>query len=162
MAIGRTMAGLGILVAFLAACTGCDKKKGLTKWDEYRGKIPNYRVLVEETREDGRLRRRAHLDAIKDGTVPHGVTGFDYDNDWEWDEMFIQETDKHGCNGTRLSRDRYGNISGRTWEPCNADKGKVEPFTDRQLSQAEALLDAGVEAVVKPENRVDKLQKYRK
>src|SRR3989338_6716418 len=112
-------------------------------WRKYSGESQGYQVRIELLGREGLYERSVHLESEDEKIRPYAITGHDYDNDGTWDRILIQETALHGYNSILFQDDRT-----QVWEPCDADKDKVQRFTPKQLMQAKTFLE---EAMAKAE-----------
>lgn len=141
---------LGTILVALSIIGGCRRTK-FVKYDYeyYKGQIDDYKVSINQQKLGKKLYTKlVHLDAVDSNTIPYGITGHDYDSDNKWDRIFIQETNHHGCNAM------FFNEKGEArWEPCPADKDKVDPFTKKQVLETRKILNKAIKEVENEEHR---------
>lgn len=114
-------------------------------WNEYRGNIQDYTVYIDEViRRDSSKSNIINLEAISKDTRPYEITGH-YGKEGIY-RIFIMEEKLSGCNAVSFNSDHTTN-----WEPCPADEGKVKPFTQQQILDAEKQLYTALENFRKKE-----------
>jgi len=121
-------------------------------WNTYNGDFDGYTVRIEESDKGQGMRRQVHLDTI-DPNSELRITGHDYDGDGAWEVIYYCGKGSSGCNGMSLSSN--GKM---TWEPCNADKDKVEPFLVGEVMYAKYQLDQAMILFHRPEFRFNNLE----
>lgn len=105
-------------------------------WEEFTGTTSDYKVEISDSeRKDGHRKRIMHLEALNENTQPQRITGHDYNQDGNFDRLFIMSQKLGSCNSV------YFTPNGRVWEPCPADAEKkgIE-FTDAQVIDAQRKL----------------------
>ncbi len=127
-------------VFVVALTSGCGKSEPkLEAWNIYKGKLAAYRVEIDESMRGGVWTRLVHLEPVKGYEEPmpnpFAITGHDDDGDGRFDRVFVREFSVNGYNSVAFT-----GKGERVWEPCPADKDKVQPFTDTQVASAQAQL----------------------
>ena len=170
----RTFVTLASLVMAAAALvlvsdvrSRVSSQRELTLWNIYRGEYAGYNVEIDEAAySDNSYQRIVHLIPIDNegkGFGYRSITGHNYRDIWQksatWDRMFLcgYPTDNNGCNAVRFHRAG----GARTWEPCPADSGKLEPFGDEVVASSLVKLDAAMSAIYNPAHRVSTLEQGR-
>jgi len=122
-------------------------------YNTYRGGFESYRVTIDETKEDDQRRYMVHLEPANGYDEPHpapfAITGHDYDGDGQFDRIFIRITSSDGSNAITFTGKGV-----RNWEPCIADEGEAQPFTDAQVALAQAKLYQALSQVYNTEHQV--------
>jgi len=132
---------VAISVIMACAVISCQRHDGDNSeaHNTYSGEFESYKVLIDEDREEDHCRYMIHLEPVNGYDEPHptpfAVTGHDYDGDGQYDRIFVRDTSKDGSNGVAFTGRGV-----RMWEPCSADRDRVQPFTDTQVAAAQAKL----------------------
>lgn len=120
-------------------------------WNLYAGRFETqdetYDVEIDDADKGNGIHRLVHL-RIAGETSLKGITGHDYNGDGKWDRVFYcgehemigqpPEGMGFGCNSVVRTPE------GWRFEPCPADEGIVQPFSDMAISFAMAELDTAM------------------
>ncbi|MBI4098554.1 MAG: hypothetical protein HY437_00800 [Candidatus Magasanikbacteria bacterium] len=170
--LGLVLVSLFALGFIAGAVSGCGEQGSVeTAWNVYHGAVPGYTVEIDEVQHDNVpvWRRIVHLYPIlaqREQQVLQfseqcgswcGITGHDYTGDGRWDRVFLCRYPEHanGCNSILFE-------DGITkWEPCNADEGRVQPFSEKDLAIAMGQLYLGLATVHDVEHRRSTLEEFK-
>jgi hypothetical protein len=143
---------------------GCAREKNspLLEWNLYNGVYAAYNVNIDESQYKGEFKfRMIHLvpqgGLFSDKNLPNpqAITGHDLDGDGQFDRVFI-------CSaGGGFNSVLFTGNGDRVWEPCLADKNKVQPFTEQQVISAQAMLYAAMSEVYNTAHRTSTLESWR-
>lgn len=143
------LAGLALtmVIGVLYIHSTDERGKHLVTWNVYSGTLTTpsasrgYNVEISESDRGFGFVRILHLWPVGRPGF-EGITGHDYDNDGQWDRVFYcgslhpnKDGKSGGCNSVLRTR------SGWRFEPCDADKGNIDPFSPAQISFAISELD---------------------
>ncbi|HCB19564.1 TPA: hypothetical protein DEP34_04265 [Candidatus Uhrbacteria bacterium] len=147
---------ISILTLAFSACINQPKTTG---YFVYKGEITGYSVEIVDSLFGSRKdwTRIVHLNDTNRCSWC-GIAGHDHENDGLWDAIFWCGYPEvtNGCNAfTQSTR------GGWVWQPCPSDDGKVEPFTDTEILEAQSLLYKAVHDVYVPENMVEDLETWK-
>lgn len=167
------MKRIALYVIALALCigtlAGCGRKdRVLTTWNIYKGEIHEFTVEIEDVGHDskGQLERIMHLRPTLDNSIWNGetasylgITGHDYDGDGYWDRVFYcgYPNNANGCNSVMVKWNH--DITG--WEPCPADKGKIQKFNQEEVDRALRYLSTAMVEIHNSTHLVSTLEQYR-
>jgi hypothetical protein len=105
----------------------------------YSGEIYLYNVKIEETIIDGKTAQLLTWLDLKDdydGSNPINITGHDLDGNLnQFERILIREKSSNGYNSACFKRNGKW-----VWDPCPADEGSVNPFTDIEVISAKGML----------------------
>lgn len=154
-----------ILVMFSVALLLKMPNRGeITAWNIYKGEIPGYLVEIEESQYgNGPMEKIVHLRPLESLAECSwcSITGHDYDSNYtgtrDWERLFRcgYPDQANGCNAVLFTKD------GVEWEPCPADAGKVEPFTDEEINYGLTKLDEAMQTIYNQEHLVSTLESWR-
>ncbi|WKZ26781.1 MAG: hypothetical protein QY304_01620 [Candidatus Paceibacterota bacterium] len=160
LALGLAAIALVVAVGAMIYTAVIDERgEHLVTWNLYHGELQSeniaYNVEIDEADHGYGFRRLVHLRLV-DSPSYVGITGHDYDNDGKWDRVFYcgnhelvgrhPEYSEFGCNSVIRT------ASGWKFEPCPADEGVVQPFSDRAISFAIAELDLAMSRLHNEDN----------
>ncbi|MDQ5949216.1 MAG: hypothetical protein QG589_342 [Patescibacteria group bacterium] len=148
----------GIVVVFYTHITD-ERGKHMVAWNVYRGTVQtatgNYNVEISEDDRGYGMRRLVHLYPAGKPSY-YTITGHDYATG-KWDRVFY--CGKHalvrswtsaelGCNSVLRTN------NGWNFEPCDADKDNVMPFSTEAIDFAVEELNTAVSQIYNPEHIV--------
>ncbi len=166
----RIVICLASLVFCLGTFIGCRQNPPeLLAWNIYQGQIEDYRVTIEDTKEEGanHFVRRAELQPLVNNEVWKGpldsnrhITGLDYNADGTWDRIFYCGYPEriNGCNSVMLD----GNGRMIAWDPCGLDEDGLAPFTPKEVKTAITALNEALDSIHQPEYRTSTIEGWRK
>lgn len=158
-----------VILLITAIFSGCNNEHILVKWDIYEGQIDQFTVKIEDSLHNdsnGQVERIIHLYPTTDNNIfPEpsatyaGITGHDYDGDGFWDRVFYCAYPEpiNGCNSVTL---QY-NHDIKNWEPCPADKRKVQQFTQDEVDLAVRYISMAMLEVYNHEHLTSTLEQWR-
>lgn len=147
LALGLAAIALVVAVGAMIYPTVIDERgEHLVTWNLYHGELQSgdvaYNVEIDEADRGYGFRRLVHMRPVGKPSYV-GITGHDYDNDGRFDRVFYcgnhelvgqDPKGEFGCNSVIRT------ASGWKFEPCPADDGVVQPFSDRAINFALAEL----------------------
>ena len=148
---------LGVTAIVVVNKSSRDSDK-LQAWNIYKGEVGEYAVEIDESNRGHGFSRIVHL-RPKGSPSYVGITGHDYDDDGKWDRVFYcgYPESVNGCNSFCITRSGE-----RVWEPCPADKDRLQPFLLGEVIFAEEQLDKAMASVHRVQFRVSTLEDWRK
>lgn len=145
-----SLAALGFVLNSLYGVVTDERGKHDVETNYYAGRfIANdgtvYRADMSENDRGFGFQTMLHLRAAQGEPFYAGITGHDYNSDGLWDRIFYcgptpLVEGNSGCNS--MYRRRVGPYEvAWKFEPCAADEGNVEPFSEEAINMAIAKLD---------------------
>lgn len=162
----RSNLALGLVVVALVVAVGVliytavkdERGEHLVTGNLYCGKFQSdsiaYNVEIDEDDYGYGFRRLVHLKPVGKPSYV-GITGHDYDDDGQFDRVFYcgnHELVGQGSKGEFGCNSVIRTASGWKFEPCPADDGVVQPFSDRAISFALDELYAAMHHVLNEDN----------
>jgi hypothetical protein len=154
LALGLAAIALVVAVGALIYTKAIDERgEHLVTWNLYHGELQSgnvaYNVEIDEADRGYGFVRLVHMRPVGEPSYV-GITGHDYDNDGQFDRVFY--CGEHELVGQYPKREGWGfgcnsvirTANGWKFEPCPADDGVVQPFSERAINFVLAELHAAM------------------